>query len=70
MHARTSVSVWCMSNHYISIAQVAERLEVHPATVRRYLARGILRGYRVGPRLLRVRADDVEALREPLGAAR
>jgi excisionase family DNA binding protein len=59
-----------MSNHYISIAQVAERLEVHPATVRRYLARGILRGYRVGPRLLRVRADDVEALREPLGAAR
>jgi excisionase family DNA binding protein len=50
----------------LTIAQAAEILGVHHITVRRYLARGILRGYRVGPRNIRIRAADLDAVRTPL----
>jgi excisionase family DNA binding protein len=53
----------------LTIAQAAEILGVHHITVRRYLARGILRGYRLGPRSLRIRAADLDALRTPIGSA-
>jgi excisionase family DNA binding protein len=32
------------------------------ATIRTFIAEGRLPGYRIGPRMIRVRRDDVEAL--------
>lgn len=46
----------------LSIAQAAAVLGVHSHTCRRWIAAGLLPAYRVGPRLLRVRAADVAAL--------
>lgn len=51
----------------LTIAQAAEILGVHHITVRRYLARGILRGYRIGPRSIRIRRADLDAVRTPIG---
>lgn len=54
-----------------SLAEAAERLHVHPRTVRRLIAAGTLTGYRLGPRLLRVDQSEVDALLRPIpnGAA-
>jgi excisionase family DNA binding protein len=53
----------------LDLAEAAEQLSLHPRTVRRMIARGKLAAVRVGPRLLRVRAADVEALGKPLPTA-
>lgn len=53
----------------LTIAQAAEQLGVHHISVRRYISRGLLRAYRIGPRMIRIRAEDVEALRKPIGGA-
>ncbi len=53
----------------LSIRAAAEELGVHPHTIRRYIARGILRGYRLGPQTIRIRAEDLDAVRAPLGGA-
>jgi excisionase family DNA binding protein len=50
----------------LTLAQAAARLGCSPRTVRRYVAAGVLRGYRVGPRMLRVTAGDVDSLGRPL----
>lgn len=53
----------------LTIAGAAEALGVHPNTVRRMVARGELPAFRVGPRLLRLRAEDVAAVARPLATA-
>jgi excisionase family DNA binding protein len=53
----------------LTIAQAAKSLGVHPVSIRRYISRGILRGYRVGPRNIRIRAADLDALRTPIGGS-
>lgn len=50
-----------------TIAQAAEFLNVHPRTVRRYIADGRLRAVRVGPRLLRVERKSLIKLATPVG---
>jgi excisionase family DNA binding protein len=50
----------------VSIATVADQLGVSTRTVRRYVASGRLTAYRVGPRLLRVDAD--QAAEQLLGS--
>ena len=45
----------------ITLADAAERLGVSVRTVRRLIGYGYLPGYRIGPRVLRVHRDDVEA---------
>jgi excisionase family DNA binding protein len=45
----------------LTLSAAAERLHVSVRTVRRMIAYGYLPGYRVGPRVLRVHADDVSA---------
>ena len=42
---------------------------VHPRTLRRRIADGALTGYRMGPRLIRVDLDELDALLRPIPAA-
>jgi excisionase family DNA binding protein len=46
----------------LSITDAAERLHVHPNTVRARIADGTLPGYRIGTKTLRLKADDVDAM--------
>jgi excisionase family DNA binding protein len=50
-----------------SIPFAAESADVHPRTIRRYIASGRLTGYRIGPRLIKVDLDELEASFEPVG---
>lgn len=45
----------------LSIEQAAQLYDVHPATVRRWIASGRLPAYRVG-RLVRIKASDLDTL--------
>jgi excisionase family DNA binding protein len=51
--------------NYETLAEAAERTHVSVRTLRRWIAQGRLNVYRVGPRLLRVDPDDVEAMMKP-----
>jgi excisionase family DNA binding protein len=55
--------------HLASIAKGAERADVSPRTVRRWIAQGLLTGYRVGPRLVKVDLDEVDAIARPIPTA-
>ncbi|QJD52088.1 excise [Mycobacterium phage MA5] len=50
-----------------SIQQVADHLGVSTKTVRNYIADGKLKAVRLGPRLIRIERDSVEALMKPIG---
>lgn len=45
----------------LSIAQVAEQLDLSTRTVHRYITAGRLRAYKVAPRVIRIDPDDVAA---------
>jgi len=47
----------------ISTAEAARRLGVSPNTIRNYVANGQLTAIRVGPKLLKFDADEVDSLR-------
>lgn len=53
----------------ITLATAGEIASIHPRTIRRFIAEGKIRGYRVGGKAIRVRRCDVEALiqRIPVG---
>ena len=53
----------------ITLQEGSRRLTLDTTTVRRYIAEGRLTGYRVGPRALRLDADEVAALAQPIPAA-
>ena len=44
----------------------ADYAGVHPRTLRRRIADGALTGYRMGPRIIRVDLNEVEALLTPI----
>jgi len=48
------------------IAEAADYIGANPRTIRRYIASGRLTGYRVGPRLIRVDLNEVDALLRPI----
>ena len=50
----------------ISLAVGAAYADVHPRTLRRYIAAGRLTGYRVGPRLIRVDLAQLDAMLHPI----
>ena len=52
-----------------SIAGAAEYAGVHPRTIRRRIADGRLTGYRMGPRLIRVDLNELDAMLRPIPAA-
>ena len=51
----------------IGLQQAADRCGVSYRTVRRWVADGRLNAVRVGPRLLKVNPEHVEALLQPVG---
>ena len=53
----------------LTIETAADMLAVHPRTIRRYIAAGDLPAYRIGPRQIRVRMSDVDALLTPIPTA-
>ena len=52
-----------------SIADAAEFAGVNPKTIRRRIADGTLNGYRMGPRLIRVDLNELDALLRPIPTA-
>lgn len=50
----------------VSVGDAADYLGVCEKTVRNYIARGMIRPYRQGPRLIRVDLADLDALRRPI----
>lgn len=54
----------------VDIAEAADHLDVSTRTIRRYIADGRLRGYRVGARLIKVDVGDLDALIRPIPSAR
>lgn len=50
----------------LTIARAAELLDSSTDTVRRMIARGELRAYRYGPKLIRIDPEDLRALRRPV----
>ena len=55
-----------MTPETVTVAEVARQAGVHPSTVRRWIADGIITGYRLGPNRLRVDATEVERLLTPV----
>ena len=53
-----------------TLEQAARWLGVSVRTVRRYIAAGVLTGYRLGPRLLRVDTAEVAGLLRAIPTAR
>jgi excisionase family DNA binding protein len=50
----------------ISVNEAAQSLGVHPVTLRRWIYDGLLPAVRVGRKNIRVDADDVRALIQPV----
>ena len=46
---------------YASVQVVAEMYDVDPVTVRRWIASGLIHGYRIGDRLVKLDLNEVEA---------
>ena len=53
----------------VSQAQAAEYLGVTDRTIRNYISRGELTGYRMGPRLVRVDLNQLDAMLRPIPTA-
>lgn len=51
-----------------SITSAAEYVGTSPRTIRRYVAAGRLTGYRLGPRLVRVDLNELDAMLRPIPA--
>ena len=54
-------------NPRLSISETADYLGISTKTVRHYIADGRLKAVRIGPRLIRVHRDSIEALMRPIG---
>ena len=58
---------WSDRQTLISLRDVAQLAGgVHPRTIRRWVDAGLLEGYQVGPRLIKVDRDQVIALVRPI----
>lgn len=54
------------ARNLVGIAQAAKYADVHPITLRRWVAGGRVPAYRVGPRLLKVDLNELEAMLRPV----
>ena len=55
---------------YVSLDETAACMSVSVKTIRRWIAAGILPGYRCGNRSIRVKLDDLEAATRRIPCAR
>lgn len=55
---------------YYTVPAAAKLLDVSPSTIWRWIQGGHLMAYRVGPRTIRIRRDDLETLVRPAGQGR
>lgn len=63
-------SPWDNRKTLISLRDAAELAGgVHPRTIRRWVDSGLLEGFQVGPRLIKVDRDQVLALVRPISEA-
>lgn len=54
---------------WVSIRDAAERLDVSERTIRDWISSSYLRAERVGPRLLRIPASELDRICTPVGGA-
>lgn len=64
MAARTAVP-----RRYITIIEAAEYLGVTERTIRAMISDGRLRAHRNGPRIIRLRVDEIDNAMTPFGGA-
>lgn len=57
------------SSAYVSLVEAGDILGVHSRTIRRYISEGRLTGYRIGPRLVKVKLADLDSLMRPIATA-
>lgn len=62
-------SVAAQPRRLASVAKAADYAACSPKTIRRRIADGTLTGYRMGPRLIRVDLDEVDAALRPIATA-
>lgn len=55
-----------MEEHMMTAQEVADEVGVHLRTIRRWTQEGTLTAYRVGPKAIRYRASDVDAIMQPV----
>lgn len=53
-----------------SIPKAADHFDVDPKTIRRWIDEGLITGFRLGPRLIRVDLNELEALLTPIQPGR
>lgn len=49
------------ARRFASVQAAATMLDVDPITVRRWIASGLIHGYRIGDRLIKVDLDEIDA---------
>jgi|UniRef100_A0A7C2ZH66 excisionase family DNA binding protein len=47
---------------WMTVKEASEYLRVHPNTIRRWVAKGLLREYRLNRKVVRYRKEDLDAL--------
>ena len=52
---------------YVSVQAAAEYLGLNERTIREWIRTGRLRGYRNGPKVIRLRLDELDAAMTPFG---
>jgi excisionase family DNA binding protein len=52
-----------------TMRQVAEEYGLSERTIRRYIAEGRIKAYRIGKRCIRIERDSLRALQTPVGGA-
>jgi excisionase family DNA binding protein len=55
---------------YLSLGSAADYVGFSERTLRRYIAEGLVPAYRIGPRQLRLKRCDLDALMRPVPTAR
>jgi excisionase family DNA binding protein len=55
-----------LNQEYMTIAEAAELLRLHPSTIRRWIAQGVVTGYRVGPRHVLLKRAELDRLPVPI----
>ncbi|MBA2770274.1 MAG: helix-turn-helix domain-containing protein [Sporichthyaceae bacterium] len=54
---------------WVSLDDAADRAGVHKRTIRRYISSGRLAAFRMGPRLVRIDAAELDAFLQPIPTA-